>query len=124
MANLSDLNTVTIRYEARICKVNDRVGYFHCWEQYADVIAPGLTIGSHPGGQYSRVFGIVEFKDGVERVDTSKIKFIDEEHKSLCSLVDKFNNIGNPNPISVEELKQMLETSSTSMLFRKENLNG
>ena len=67
----------------RLCKVDERTGHFHLWEQYADVIAAGLTIGSHPGGQYARVFGIVEFEDGVERVDPSKIKFIDEESEAL-----------------------------------------
>lgn len=69
--------------EHRLCKVDKEVGYFHCWEQYSDVVEPGLTIGSHPGGQYSQVFGIIEFDDRVERVDPSKIKFIDEIHYSL-----------------------------------------
>lgn len=101
MAN--PISNIKLTYETRKCTVDDRLGYFHCWELYADVIAPGLTIGSHPGGQYARVFGIVEFADGVERVDPSKIKFIDEEHESLCSLVDQFNTIGNPNPIFPEE---------------------
>ena len=53
---------------------------------YADVIAPGLTVGSHPGGQYGRVYGIVEFEDGVERVDPPNIKFIDEPNVYLMKL--------------------------------------
>ena len=80
MATLSD---ITVKKELRLCKVNNELGYFHCWEQYADVIAPGITIGSHPGGQYSRVFGIVEFDDRIERVDPSEIQFIDETHTVL-----------------------------------------
>lgn len=28
------------------CEVDWRIGYFHCWEQYSDVIKPGLTITS------------------------------------------------------------------------------
>ena len=86
MASFSNSNTITIEYERRLCKVDDRIGCFQCWEQYADVIAPGLTIGSHPGGQYSRIFGVVEFADGVERVDPSHIKFVDEENSYLKEL--------------------------------------
>ena len=62
MATLSD---ITVKKELRLCKVSKELGYFHCWEQYGDVIAPGLTIGSNPGGQYSRVFVFVEFDDGI-----------------------------------------------------------
>ena len=79
-----------IEYATRLCKVisgkAEKFGYFHCWEHYADVFAPGLTIGSHPGGQYGRVYGIVEFKDGVERVDPPNIKFIDEPNVYLVKL--------------------------------------
>lgn len=80
MASLSD---IVIRKELRLCKVDEEIGYFHCWEQYSDVIAPGLTVGSHPGGQYSRIFGIIEFDDRIERVDPSKIQFVDEDHDYL-----------------------------------------
>ena len=82
MASLSDF---TFKKEHRLCKVGKEFGYFHCWEQYGDVIFPGLTVGSHPdpGGQYSRVFGIVEFYDQIERVDPTKIQFVDETHERL-----------------------------------------
>lgn len=86
MAN--PVSNIEITYKTRRCQVESRVGYFHLWEQYADVITPGLTVGSHPGGQYARVFGIVEFADGVERVDPSKIKFIDEQNEVLKVLND------------------------------------
>lgn len=79
-----------IEYATRLCKVNSgkvaKFGYFHCWEHYADVISPGLTVGSHPGGQYGRVYGIVEFEDGVERVNPSNIKFVDEQNAYLTKL--------------------------------------
>lgn len=82
MAALSD---ITIKKELRLCKVGKETGYFHCWEQYSDVIAPGLTVGSHPGGQYSRVFGIVEFDDGVERVSAEKIELrLSRAMKNAC----------------------------------------
>lgn len=82
---MGTLSNITVKKELRLCKVNKEPGYFHCWEQYADVIAPGLALGSHPGGQYSRMFGIVEFDDRIERVDPSKIQFIDEVHNFLHS---------------------------------------
>ncbi len=34
-----------------------------------------------------QVYGIVEFKDGVRRVDPVSIKFCDEENANLCALV-------------------------------------
>lgn len=77
------LNDITVKKERRICKVGEEFGYFHCWEQYGDVIFPGLMVGSNPGGQYSRVFGIVEFDDRVTRIEPSKIKFVDEVHDFL-----------------------------------------
>lgn len=83
MASLSD---ITVKKELRLCKVDKELGYFHCWEQYGDVISPGLMVGSHPGGQYSRVFGVIEFDDRIERVDPSKIQFVDEIHNFLHAL--------------------------------------
>lgn len=80
MASLSD---ITVKKELRLCKVGKELGYFHCWEQYGDIIFPGVMIGSHPGGQYSRTFGIIEFDDRMARVDPSNIKFIDEVHDYL-----------------------------------------
>ena len=67
--------------ELRPCIINGvGKGIFHCWEQYAEPIAPGLTIGSHPGGQISRVNGIVEIESGhVIRVNLSSIRFIDNK---------------------------------------------
>ena len=44
----------------------------------------------------------------VQRVDSPKIKFTDEDRTYLCSLVDHFNAIGNLNPVSPEDLKQAL----------------
>lgn len=41
---------VTITNERRECVVNGKVGYFCCWEQWADVIEPSLMTGGHPGG--------------------------------------------------------------------------
>lgn len=104
MASMSD---IIVKKELRLCKIGKELGYFHCWEQYGDVIFPGIMVGSNPdeqysqvfgtvefddriervdqtqGGQYSRVFGIVEFDNRIERVDPTKIQFIDETHNYL-----------------------------------------
>ena len=84
MAKPSELS-FTLTPELRLCevKVNGEIGYFHCWEHWANVVEPGIGVGSHPGGQVARVHAIVEFKDGVKRVDPSYIKFCDETNDVL-----------------------------------------
>lgn len=76
----------TLKYERRLCKVNNELGYFHCWEYFSKPVPAGLTIGSPPAGVISYVSGIVEFEDGVRHVDPTEIKFCDEEHANLCTL--------------------------------------
>lgn len=76
---------IEIEYKTRSCTVGGESGYFHCWEQYADVIAPG----SQQGGQFSRVYGIVEFTDRVERVEPFRIKFTDEENAFLSMIKEE-----------------------------------
>lgn len=73
----------TITDERRECVVNGNVGYFCCWEQYANVVEPSPMTGGHPGGQLAAVYAIVEFDDGVRRVSIADIQFTDEIHKSL-----------------------------------------
>lgn len=68
----------------RYCTVDGRPGYFHTWEQYSEPVAPSLLIGGHPGGVIAQVFGIVEFSDGIQRVQPYKIKFTDEESAALA----------------------------------------
>ena len=87
---MASLNDITVKTELRLCKVGEEFGYFH-WEQYGDVIFPGLTVGSNPGGQYSRVFGVVEFADRVMRIEPSRIKFVDEVHDFLSD-IQKMND--------------------------------
>lgn len=67
----------------RLCEVNGELGYFHIFEQWSDVIDASPLQGGHPGGQISRVYGIVEFKDRVAKVDPTKIKFCDETNEGL-----------------------------------------
>lgn len=49
--------------------------------------------GGHPGGQIGQVYGIVEFKDGVRRIDPAKIKFCDDENAILAEM-EKHNRAG------------------------------
>lgn len=74
---------IPINWRTRDCLVDDRPGYFHCWEQYSQPVAASLLIGGEPAGVIAQVFGIVEFSDGVERVQPYKIKFTDEKHANL-----------------------------------------
>ena len=72
-----------VNLEMRLCKVGDEIGYFHCFEQWANVVEASPLIGGHPAGQISQIHGIVEFADGVKRIDPTRIKFIDEENHRL-----------------------------------------
>lgn len=63
----------------RPCKIGDRTGYFHMWEQYSKPLAASLLVGGEPAGVFSQIFGIVEFEDGtVERVHPTGIQFCDK----------------------------------------------
>ena len=64
----------------RTCTVNGREGYFHRWTDKAQVVAPGIAVGSHPGGQMWLVFGVVEYADGtVHECYPYEIRFTDME---------------------------------------------
>lgn len=82
-----------IKQERRLCTVNGETGYFHTWEQYSKPMEASLLIGGAPAGVFSKVFGIVEFEDGVRRVDPWVIKFCDEENEMLSV----FNKKGELN---------------------------
>lgn len=69
--------------DTRGCIVNGKPGYFHCWESNSRVIPPSLLVGGQPCGIISQVFGIVEFSDGVKRIDPCDIIFTDEENVNL-----------------------------------------
>ena len=83
MAAFSNIN---IRWETRLCMVNGENGYFHTWEQYSQPIEESPFIGGHPSGIVSRIYGIVEFEDGVRRVDPTCIKFCDEVSGALHAM--------------------------------------
>ena len=87
------ISDIVIKPELRCCEVDGKLGYFHCWERYRDILAPGLIAGSHPDIQYYRVLGIVEFSDGVERVDPSRIKFNDEKNCTLRMMQKEWDKL-------------------------------
>ena len=75
-----------ITMEIRLCKVEEELGYFHCWEYWSNVVDASPLCGGRPGGQVGQVYGIVEFKDGVRRIDPSRIKFCDDKNAVLCDM--------------------------------------
>lgn len=83
MASL--LNDVKVGWNTRLCVVDGRTGYFHTWEQWSKPLPASPLQGGPPAGVMSMVFGIVEFVNGIERVDPVNIKFCDEEHTMLHS---------------------------------------
>lgn len=90
-----------VEFPTRLCEVNGELGYFHLWEQWSNVVGASLLRGRHPAGQIRQVYGIVEFKDGVRRVDPVSIKFCDEENASLCALV-KHNEVLRKGEVNAE----------------------
>ena len=62
----------------RPCVVGNKLALFHTWEQFANVVPPGMAIGSAPGGQVATMFGIVEYEDGsIDEVQPKTIRFVD-----------------------------------------------
>lgn len=91
MAGLS----MEIKVERRLCTVNGETGYFHTWEHYSKPLEASPFVGGAPAGVFSKLFGIVEFEDGIRRVDPTDIKFCDEENEmlSVSNKLDKFEKI-------------------------------
>ena len=84
MAGLS----MQMEWKTRLCQVGEKLGYFHVWEHYSKPLEASPLMGGAPAGIFSKVFAIVEFSDGVRRVDPSEIVFCDEENRML-SEIDK-----------------------------------
>ena len=68
----------------RPCTVNKRKTFFHRWCDVAEPIPPSALRGGYPGGQFWKIFGIVEYYDGsVEMVYPSKIQFTDISERGM-----------------------------------------
>lgn len=72
-----------MEWKTRLCQVGEKFGYFHAWEHYSKPLEASPLMGGAPAGIFSKMFGIVEFSDGVRRVDPSEIVFCDEENETL-----------------------------------------
>lgn len=80
---------IEIRPELRLCKVGDRLGYFHTWEFHSTPVSASPFVGGAPAGVLSFVMAIVEFSDGtVRRIDPEHLVFCDETNKILA-LIEK-----------------------------------
>lgn len=102
------MSNETINYNIdksiRLCIVDNEIGYFHTWEHYSTPIAPSIYVGGNSGGLFSRIYGIVEFRDCVRRVEVDKIHFCDAEHVKLNVISNKENKI-EEFTIKIEELQ-------------------
>lgn len=72
-----------LEWKTRLCKVGDELGYFHIWEFFSKPLEASPLMGGAPAGIFSRVFGIIEFADGVKRIDPTDIIFCDGENEML-----------------------------------------
>ena len=81
---------MNVEFPTRLCEVEGKLGYFNLWEQWSNVVDASPLRGGRPGGQIGQVYGIVEFKDGVRRVNPSFIKFCDEQNAILCEMAKHY----------------------------------
>ncbi len=104
---------MSTEFPTRLCEVKGELGYFHLWEQWSNTVDASPFLGGHPGGQIGQVYGIVEFKDGVRRVDPESIKFCDEENAALCSHIKH-----------IEEMKNFHQNVNTTEKMMEETKNA
>jgi len=76
---------MSIERGTRLCTVHNETGYFHTWEHFSKPIPASPLFGGEPAGIFSQVYGIVEFKDDIRRVEPTAIRFCDEENSMLHS---------------------------------------
>lgn len=75
-----------MEWKTRLCKVGGEFGYFHVCEFYSKPLEASPLRGGAPAGVFSKMFGIVEFEDGVKRVDPTDICFCDNDNEALKDL--------------------------------------
>lgn len=98
--------------DLRLVRVGNELGYFHCWEQYAQVCVSisDSMINSSPEGQYARTFGIVEFTNRVARVEPEIIAFVDDINADLWSMNKHYQE--KQTKEKLEQLEEMLREKS------------
>lgn len=75
-----------MEWKTRLCKVKNEFGYFHLWECYSTPLEASPLMGGAPAGVFSKIFGIVEFEDGIRRIDPTDIHFCDNDNDALKDL--------------------------------------
>lgn len=83
---MASFKNIEITQKLRLCMVNGKLGYFHCWEHYSKPVEASLLIGGAPEGIISFVRGIIEFPESVGYANPEDIKFCDNEHAYLCAM--------------------------------------
>lgn len=59
-------------------KIIHKKAIFHRWVDLAYVVSPGLTLGSHNGGQIRKTLALVEYENGqIEKVEPNDVTFTD-----------------------------------------------
>lgn len=81
---------IEVHFETRLCTVGEDMGYFHCWEHYSRPLEASPLAGGAPAGVFSKVYGLVEFPDGVKRIESYRIQFCDEQHAILCEMARQY----------------------------------
>ena len=84
--SMASFKNIEITQKLRICTVNGKLGYFHCWEHYSKPVEASLLMRGAPEGIISFVRGIVEFPEGVGYANPADIKFCDDEHEYVCAM--------------------------------------
>lgn len=73
------------RFQETKSEGQDLKALFHCWDHRSELYGASPMIGSHPGGQVSGTFAIVEYEDGtVHEVKPQNIRFVDN---AMCEYV-------------------------------------
>lgn len=71
---------VTMYHQGK--KQKEYKAFFHKWTIEQQVVAPGVMVGSHPGGQLCSTLALVETEDGrVLKVEPDRIRFLDTEER-------------------------------------------
>ena len=84
--NMASFKNIEITQKLRLCTINGKLGYFHCWEHYSKPVEASLLMGGAPEGILSFVRGIIEFPEGIGYANPADIKFCDDEHAYLCAM--------------------------------------
>lgn len=86
--SIVSFKNIEITQERRLCTINGKLGYFHCWEHYSKPVEASLLMGGAPEGILSFVRGIIEFPEGIGYANPADIKFCDDEHDYLCAMAE------------------------------------